>query len=133
MSHLRWIYYWAVFCLTTPKTVRREGLNIVFLISFLGHTCRKLLTNLKPKHWCSWLLKLFEIEFQVPPEPAIRQHLHSAPSTGRLGAATATSSSMFCCSGDVDNGTDCDKSTFLPLTSSADDGKQLLPIQVSVL
>ena len=69
-------------------------------------------------------------KFQVPPEPAIRQHLHSAPSTGRLGAATATSSSMFCCSGEVDNGADCDKSTFLPLTSSADDGKQLLPIQV---
>jgi hypothetical protein len=68
----------------------------------------------------------------VPPEPAVRQHLRSAPMTGRLGAATATSSSMFCCSGDIDhNGADCDKSTFLPLTSSADDGKQLLPIQVN--
>lgn len=58
----------------------------------------------------------------VPPEPATRQHLQSAPTCGRLGAAAP--SSMFGCS----SGDDSDKSTFLPLTTSEDDGKQILPI-----
>jgi hypothetical protein len=63
----------------------------------------------------------------IPPEPSVRQHLHSAPASGRLGAATA---SMFYDPVDVGDG---DKSTFLPLTSSGDEGKQLLPIQVPIL
>jgi len=62
----------------------------------------------------------------VPPEPAVRQHLQSASTGGRLAAA-ATSTTFGCTSGDVvlDNGADNDKSTFLPLTTSEEEGKQV--------